>query len=740
MNRIVYILSIFTTFFGLKEAHAQLYVKSAYDSTALANCTVAIPSRSAQFSSDREGKVDITNFNSPLRAVIKLHGFDTLDMTVKPGDIIYLNPRVNLFEPVIYTGSIGEKKHSRDELANVKVIGSRDINASGSQNLGDILKYQPNVQLSNDPVLGTSVSINGMSGQNVKLLKNGAGLSGAMNGSIDVSQLNLNNVEQVEIIEGPMSLLYGSNALAGTINIISKIPGLKRKANLKAYTESSGIYNLNASYSDKIKKLRYGISLGRNFFDGWNPGNTFFYYPVSRNPDLERNTLWKPRRQLFGDMNLYIPLNKHVDLKYNLDFLHETIVNKGKPQTPYFETAFDDYFYTRRNTNSLELNVRNKDTRHNLLASFGVFHRIKNSYIKDLTVIDKGILTSPENQDTTKIYTSQLRYIVGSTFKSIRLNGGFDFNHETFRGKRIYNSTNSIFNVSFVGIASYNYKKKHEFKLGVRQTLHSRSSIPIIPSFSARFALSKFTDLKLSAARGFRTPGIKELYLYFVDINHNIQGNPDLKSESSENLNILLSNKRKHGKNFLFQWQVNAYYNWFKNLISLAAINATEYTYVNIGNSRNRGINSEIGFDFGKLDLRYRNAIISSSNNLSIANSPAFFTTVNHGLILNASPLKKKALKLNAFVNYFGKSPSVSYENNQPILVHTQNYCMIDISATYPLKISKINFNLVGGLRNLNNISNVQTGINNGVAHQSSSGQRLISTGRTLFFSLECTL
>ena len=43
-----------------------------------------------------------------------------------------------------------------------------------------------------------------------------------MNGNIDLSQINLNNVEQIEIIEGPLSTIYGTDALAGTINIITK--------------------------------------------------------------------------------------------------------------------------------------------------------------------------------------------------------------------------------------------------------------------------------------------------------------------------------------------------------------------------------------------------------------------------------------------------------------------------------------------------------------------------------------
>ncbi|MBL7836896.1 MAG: TonB-dependent receptor, partial [Bacteroidetes bacterium] len=230
------------------------------------------------------------------------------------------------------------------------------------------------------------------------------------------------------------------------------------------------------------------------------------------------------------------------------------------------------------------------------------------------------------------------------------------------------------------------------------------------------------------------------LYLYFVDINHNIVGNPNLLSESSDNFNLILSRNRKHGKNSLFHWQVNAYHNQFKNLITLAAINTIEYTYVNIGKSIVRGLNSELGVDFGRFEFQYRNAVISSSNNLGVNGIPDYFTTINHNFNGTFKLIPKKNVRINAFINRFGKTPSVNYDNNQAILVHTDAFWMIDFSALMPFKIKSSLLNLTCGMRNLANVSNIRTGLSNGIAHQSSTGQRIISTGRTLFFGLEFIL
>jgi outer membrane receptor for ferrienterochelin and colicins len=71
-------------------------------------------------------------------------------------------------------------------------------------------------------VYGSSVSINGISGEGVKILVNGVPMVGRIDGKIDISQINLTNVERIEIVKGPQSVIYGTDALGGVINIITK--------------------------------------------------------------------------------------------------------------------------------------------------------------------------------------------------------------------------------------------------------------------------------------------------------------------------------------------------------------------------------------------------------------------------------------------------------------------------------------------------------------------------------------
>lgn len=118
----------------------------------------------------------------------------------------------------------------------VKVIGAQTIKEMGAQNAAEVLQNQSGILISQDAQLGTGISLQGLSGQSVKILVNGAPVAGRLNGNIDISQIPTNQIEQIEIIEGPMSVLFGSDAMGGIINIITKQPILSRtKTNARLF-------------------------------------------------------------------------------------------------------------------------------------------------------------------------------------------------------------------------------------------------------------------------------------------------------------------------------------------------------------------------------------------------------------------------------------------------------------------------------------------------------------------------
>jgi len=80
-----------------------------------------------------------------------------------------------------------------------------------------MLSTELNIRTTHDGALGSSLTMQGLGGEHIKILVDGVPVIGRENGNIDLDQINLQNVDHIEVINGPMSVVYGSNALAGVI-------------------------------------------------------------------------------------------------------------------------------------------------------------------------------------------------------------------------------------------------------------------------------------------------------------------------------------------------------------------------------------------------------------------------------------------------------------------------------------------------------------------------------------------
>lgn len=111
----------------------------------------------------------------------------------------------------------------RNSLYKVRTVNSEQIRQKVPTSVQSLLNTEIGIRLSNDMALGeTDFELMGMSGNNVKILLDGIPLIDRGATKQSLSQLDVNSIERVEIVEGPMSVVYGTDALAGVINIITK--------------------------------------------------------------------------------------------------------------------------------------------------------------------------------------------------------------------------------------------------------------------------------------------------------------------------------------------------------------------------------------------------------------------------------------------------------------------------------------------------------------------------------------
>ncbi len=702
------------------------------------------------FLTDTAGKVLISSFtnpNSTFEVKISYIGYQKMLFSLdKLSDrTIYLIPEKTILNEVVVTAQYAPNSPEK-AVHKIKIIDSKKIEAMGAVNLRDVLTNELNIRLSQDNILGSSMSLQGVSGQNVKILIDGVPVTGRLNGNIDLSQINMNNVERIEVIEGPLSVNYGTDALGGTINIITKKTQKETFSfSSNNYYESIGQYNFNGKIGYKKNKDIITLSGGRNYFDGWRKIDKPFHVEQVRPADSMRYMNWKPKEQYFGNL-FYGHYFKKLKLSYSGDYFYEQVTNRGKPRLPYNETAFDDYYTTNRITNSINLNgALNKKYYLNVLAAYNYFKRTKNTYFKDLTTLDQILTESASDQDTSIFKNIMTRGSISRTKDSAKINFeiGYDVNHETTVGHQILNKQKEIGDYAIFSSAEYKPISSLVIRPGLRAIYNTAYKAPLVPSLNIKYSFNipeiknKTAALRFSYARGFRAPTLKELYFYFVDINHNIRGNDKLKAEQSHNFNLSMSYNASYNDR-ASKLEMSCFYNYIENMISLAQSSGTQYSYFNIDNFQTMGVQLLTEYAIKHLKVSVGGAYIGRYNQLSQQYSADEFSYSPEGRCNVLYDWKKQNMTFSIFYKYTGKLPSYLI-NAQNELTKTimQDYHTADCSISRAFWSRKLVVSL--GAKNLFNVTNI-SGVSTGSAHSSAGNSIAVGMGRTYFMKLDINL
>ncbi len=729
------------------KAQIVLEVKDIQDSTGIPGAVLRIEQgrEPVDYSSDESGKILISDVTVVDSLVYELwwsaSGYASVSQRVSGGALqgsYYLIPEVHELENVVITAQYRPQQAS-ESMHQVKIIDAQKIEQMGAVNLRDVLTNTNNVRLSQDNILGSSMSMQGISGENVKILIDGVPLIGRQNGNLDLSQINLQNIERIEIIEGPLAVQYGTNALAGTINLITKNTDKKsRQVQLSTQYESIGNYNASLSAQYKLKQVRLGINLGRNFFDGWSSGDRNFNYVRKSRADSSRFQEWKPKEQYFVEGSVAYKY-RAVSFSYKPSYFKETILNRGKPIAPYYEKAFDDTYTTMRNNHAFTIATQwKKYWNINLIAAYNHYSRVKHTYFKDLTILKEVLSENSSDQDTSKLnlLLSRGNFVHINDSSRVNYELGYDFNYETAFGKRIEGRRKNLGDYALYATAEY--KTKHlSIKPGLRAAYNTAYTAPLVPSVHLKYAFNTKNVLRGSYARGFRAPSLKELYFFFIDINHNIVGNPELRSEYSHNYALSYLNQSSFGI-LALQTNLSFFYNQIENMITLAYISGSQYSYVNIGDYKTKGAQASITWQIKSFKINTGLSYVGRYNSQSERyDVPAFSYSpeVNGSLEYH---LKKHHLVLATYYKYNGKTLSYQITEDEVRESFVNAYQILDASVQKGLLKQRLSITL--GCKNLFNVTNLRTSMAAGGAHSSTTSSLATATGRNFFVKLNWKL
>lgn len=693
-----------------------------------------------------DGKIDFSAFKTGFLIEVLATGYEERNFTLTNDipSVIYLHKIAKRFEEMVVTGQMQQTSVS-DAIQNVRIINSKKIEQMGAQNLTQLFKNELNIQLSTDAILGSGMSLQGISGENVKILVDGVPIIGRLNGTVDLDQINIQNIEKIEIIEGPLSVNYGSDALAGTINIITKKNHSKLlSGKAYAYYESNGTYNTQLNLSTKFKNTLISADINRNYFDGWRPDEKPFHVEKERVADSFRNKLYKPREQIYGGIKIHQRINsvKHNEgLFITGDFrlFQEQIENRGTPSKPYFIKAFDDYYRTMRWDNSISVvgRISNKWS-INSTNAYNYFERKKNTYLNDLTTLNQTLAGATE-QDTSAfdLVLSRTSFVYNHSPKwSMEM--GYDVNYESSRGKRIENQHVSMGDYALFVTSEYTAWKKFTIKPGLRVAYNSVYKTPIIPSIFFKYKVTKNNDLRFSYSRGYRAPSLKELYFYFVDINHNIKGNTDLKAETSNNFQLSLRTDYEKGKCRLVVTN-QFFFNDLSNLITLVQSTSTEYSYANLSKAQTYGYTLNANFIRKGLSIDAGVSVKGRKTQIYENEAPRATSFYPEVKVNPTYTFEKINTSIAVFYKFTGKLPNFILQNDGSVIESKRDsYHMLDLTATTHFWKRKIGVSL--GVKNILDITTINGMTGSDGAHSAGSSSVQIGMGRTYFCSLTINL
>ncbi|WP_237701006.1 TonB-dependent siderophore receptor [Lacinutrix sp. 5H-3-7-4] len=520
-------------------------------------------------------------------------------------------------DEVVITGQYNPQSIKKS-VHNVIVIDRKKIDQQAANNLADLLNFNLNLNIIPSASTGRStISFFGLDAQYFNILVDNIPLvsDNGLGNNIDLTQINLDDIERIEIVEGAMGVDYGANAVSGVINIITK-KTIDHDWQIQTFVQEETVSDEYAWF-DEGRHIQ-ALNIGHNFNDKWSAkigfnrnqfagffnerqGEDYYFNDGLRGYD------WLPKTQLTTKANL----NYNTDnfkLFYKFEYFNEELnyydaavrANINVSNQTSNPSATDRVYTTNRFVNNLSLNGRlNSGANYNASLSYQTQKRDLNEY-------NYYIVTEEKSDETNEEYQSSDVFFSKGTINNLSNSENFNYQlgyetrfisgFDTQASGDVTQQDKTLKQNNFAAFSSseINLTKKFSLRPGIRYEYNSKFKSKLLGSLSARYLLNKGYELRASIGSSYRTPNFEELYYYFVDSNHDVRGNENLNPETGFSAFLNLK-KRSWFNNTSMTNNIKLSYINLEDKIELAIVNPTplQYQYINIDAYRLVGFTSE---------------------------------------------------------------------------------------------------------------------------------------------------
>lgn len=424
-----------------------------------------------------------------------------------------------------------------------QVVTSKDLERVQARSASDALQMTiPGVNIS---VHGaqTRVSIQGMSGDYILFLVDGEKITSEGNGVVDLNRIDMSTIERIEIIRGAASALYGSNAIGGVVNFITKRASQRLQASAGYNYSSEGQTRYSAGLQAHYKGLYSNTSAGYTDLQGYTiPTRSSVSSTASNEVQPSKTKYFSQSLRYRGEANKW---ELSAFLRYSFRDQRQTEATRNHYRT---HTLGGEGYYAFSDLSNLKLSYN-----HELYDRSYWYPFVDNGSYSPVFLFHA--------------HTARLQYNYGKEGSSALLaNLGSEVYAEDLRGDRFGDTEvkRSAQLYSLYGQAEWHATDHCSVVGGLRYDRHVRFGGRLSPRLSVLYSVEQLR-LRASYAEGFRSPTIKELYMNWDHLGmFFIKGNEELQPETSRMYSV--SSEWQTQK---LNLTVIASYNDIKNRISL---------------------------------------------------------------------------------------------------------------------------------------------------------------------------
>jgi outer membrane receptor for ferrienterochelin and colicins len=524
----------------------------------------------------------------------------------------------------------------------VQIIAQKTIQQAGSLRLSDILAEQTGLFMTTG--FGTGVSMQGLNPDYTLILIDGEPLIGRTSGVLDLKRITVGNIKQIEIVRGPSSSLYGSEAMAGVINIITDKP---RKNSL-------GVSSRYGSFNTADFNIKGSVRTNRINYQGF--GNFYRTDGFSIRPNSRERSI-APIERFTQQHNIGYRFSDRTQLSLNIRHNSEliknniTVINNGN------------------SINSVGVE-KNQDLNATIQLTHKINERVKNTARLYGTQFNSSQeLISDNGVPYLDAFKQQFARIENQTDitvnEKLELNVGGGYIHETANSTR-YDDSKSI-KTNRIGYAFLQSEWKASNKLtfvgGARYDHNELFAAAFSPKLALQYKINNRFSLKASVGRGFKAPDFRQLYLNFTNTaagSYSVFGTVEaqkiinelnrlgqisslepafnqlsnLQPEFSTGFNLGISFQNE-------QWQIttNLFRNNIENLIDSRLVayktgGAQIFSYLNVKNAFTQGVETDIKFRYNKywsFSAGYQFLLTGDQSEINAINDGKVFTRDQNG-------------------------------------------------------------------------------------------------------------